>query len=203
MEQKKKKRIIIISIIALLILSFVWEYDYPGDRYHRRGFIIYTKSAASPFVTYHRVKGANFLTFRTIPGTCMAKDNSSLFVGDFKPVSLAGLDVKSFETIFGPYAKDKNNVYYLGDTSCSLKLVSSMPDEFVALVPNASIGLASGWAGDGVNAYYHGNLISGLDPNTFVRIDENYVKDKNLVYKNIGGGFFEKIDGANPNTFQP
>lgn len=96
-----------------------------------------------------------------------------------------GADAASFQSLKGPYAKDKEHVYFRGSP-----IVGAEPSTFVAL--------SETYAKDSEHAYFEAVVITHANPASFVASsDLNYAKDENDVY--ILG---RPIEACDPQSFR-
>ena len=136
-------------------------------------------------------------TFQEISAV-YSKDKNGVYVIENRGwKKLEGLDPVTFEIIningsARQYLKDKNGVYSIDGDSDNLVLEKLPYDPQTYEVINQL------YSKDNNNIYFRGKKISGVDKETFEKIDKyNYSKDKNNIYYDD-----KKIEGVDKNTFE-
>ncbi len=179
MNKVKKKCVFLITIfLAFAILFYQIFYGYLFLFFYTRSdggnwFVRAYADQIDPW-TFRVTKKPRPLSFNFIN----AQDKDSIWLnygGDIGPISLHGLDTKTFEFINGTqcydcYAKDKNHVFYIMDRIFNKKLDETHPGtlfpQYVAENNNAFIiesadietfkDLGDGFGEDKVRTYYRG-----------------------------------------------
>jgi hypothetical protein len=126
-------------------------------------------------------------------GDTYDKDKNHVF---YRCEVIDGADPKTFETIYHPYAKDANSVFY------ETKNLYVDSQSFVLFrnkeIYNELIGYGvEGIARGGDKIFSRGTVVGGVDVETFEFLNKAYFRDKNQVY------WFDKpLEGADPATFE-
>lgn len=118
------------------------------------------------------------------------------------------IDIHSFELLFKPYSKDKNNVYYTEEFNV---LKGADPESFTCPEFKSIVNFQY-YAFDKNNAYYYEkgkvSIIKGIDNASFMVLSTHYAKDKNKVYykdsvmSNADAESFHVPDKINKRTAQ-
>ncbi len=193
-KEKNKKNIILKIFILLfsgILLSILFVTISPNKKvgYHKYlGSFYYGQGYDWKFGSYQKIKitKADKKTFQVIKDP-YAKDKNFVY---YKGRIIKRADPNRF-IIFSDnnnYAKDKYLVYYQGE-----KIENSDVATFNVFEKNPS------YATDKSFVYYKGKKIDGSDGKSLVEINDNYLKDKNLVYHQTG--FLNIVSGAEPASF--
>ncbi|MCK5319948.1 DKNYY domain-containing protein [Candidatus Parcubacteria bacterium] len=167
--------------------------------------IYYLKHARNSKPTLIIIKNIDFntLEFLKIPLPNMGyyfKDKNNVYMGD---MTIIGADPKTFEFIHYNYAKDINNIYYLGEASNKILTNDLDNFEIVGFKLNTSYSI------DSFFVYYDGEKIEKSDPNTFrpyyedgFCLDDNYVYYQGKIQKNSDSQTFEIIYNNSSNYYR-
>lgn len=125
-------------------------------------------------------------------GGCYTSEGENIYctiseMGHDVKRQLINADIKTFEFLGTHYAKDKNNVY-----DYSNKIVEAKPETFKLLKGKNY----SQYAKDDKYVYKDGDIMIGVDVNSFEILNSRYTKDKNHVYS-----WGKAISYADPYTF--
>lgn len=122
-------------------------------------------------------------TFEVFPNTIYSKDKNSIY---FKEIKINDVNFATFSPIDGTYAKDINNVYYLGR-----KIEYADPNGFTVINNQYS------FSKDKNNIYFQNQKIPNVDAESFQVINQQYAKDQHKVYwQNT------IVEGADPNSME-
>lgn len=147
--------------------------------------------------------------YKTDFQVCFGRQTGIYDGGTYSSNRVAGIDFKTFDSV-GPYVKDKNAVYYSHSYPCYYDCIPYYYN-IASRLSNAdskTFELISGrWAKDVNNIYFAGEIIEEIGLDSFVILDEFYVKDKNYVYKtgtDPDSREFKvfKIENADPDSFK-
>jgi hypothetical protein len=106
------------------------------------------------------------------------------------------IDTETFEVINANEAKDKNNYYIVDHLFFTIYPYSLIDIDTFKVLKN-------GYAKDKNNIYFDGNIVEGIDINTFEIIDIQEKNSENAYLKDKSSVFYrdQKIENADPKTF--
>ncbi len=167
--------------------------DYTSYSYHAPSTTSSVGIDQSQADTFLYKEVADKASFRELELVAYAADNAygyhwafGMTAGD-PPVhweKIPNSDGKTFRYIGGPYAADKNHVYF--ETPYIISTISNEPTAFTV------VDMTSGISKDSKTVYFADQPITGADPSTISIIETNSpyygaVKDRNYLYIIIRG----------------
>jgi hypothetical protein len=219
---KRGSALVIVLVVAVVIIIAVGLWYY----YSARQSTAFTPVVTGVSQPNTQPSNPPTLTFVTLlPNSTCPQLTASLsnppeinsITQFFEPCTIpTNVDAGSFSIVgtgeFGTWAKDKNEVYFYRDGPGQedggqiIEIQGADPTSFIA-VPSSS-GL---YYKDINYVYYFADIggtsstvatIPGVDAATFTGIGNNYFTDKNSVYYLDAGWNWNKLDGADPMTFE-
>ena len=145
------------------------------------GYNFYGKDDKNVYQGVTKLDGIDPKTFKEIDYETI-KDKNGVYIlnGNYKKLKVDGLDVKSFEEIDNNYFRDKNSIYYKMNENI-YKLKNADLKTFKIL--NSADNRYTNFSKDKNNVYYKNKILDEMDVYSFERIQDNFVKDKNGIYK--------------------
>jgi hypothetical protein len=153
----------------------------------------------APYKMLYKIEGADSETFKVISESdesYLADKNFVYFYGS----KLENADVNTFELLDFGYAKDKNSVYFSGD---STKMEGVEAESFQVLNEYYTKDKNAVYFGAG-DYMWSIQQVKNVDVETFETIDGQafYAKDKNNIYFSDGGAIAKVIENTDPQTFE-